>query len=244
MTTCYICQWADNDVPGKPGEVLRSLLRGELHAALQPFDATLLIPRLQQAAEAGRWLGEEWDWQLHPPTSPASASFIHLNCDALNRDGRGLERVFDSSPAPWVLLDAEDGRLIHDSLPKFHRLSSGQFDVVDDVPADELPAWLKQLRHDQPDAYAVLENRAGDYVQCYYDVEGRYVVEWRQYHGGDDWNRFDHWRLQDPTRNDTGDPATDRDLVSWDEVITIFSLFLGGGAFPAHLPWRNVTDKF
>ena len=51
----YFWKWADNDLPGKPPEVWVALLRGEMHPALQSFDATSLLNALEDAAtERGR----------------------------------------------------------------------------------------------------------------------------------------------------------------------------------------------
>lgn len=46
----YFWKWADNDLPGRPGDVHAALLRGELHPALQPFDARPLLEELGAAA--------------------------------------------------------------------------------------------------------------------------------------------------------------------------------------------------
>ncbi len=45
----YFWKWADNDLPGKPAEVYASLLRGEMHPALQTFDARPLVMELKKS---------------------------------------------------------------------------------------------------------------------------------------------------------------------------------------------------
>ncbi|MCX6907953.1 MAG: hypothetical protein NTY01_07920, partial [Verrucomicrobia bacterium] len=72
----YFWKWADNDLAGKPTEVFAALMRGELHPALQRFDARPLLRRLEKLAAADRKRGEEWEWQLHPQSSPENVRFV------------------------------------------------------------------------------------------------------------------------------------------------------------------------
>jgi hypothetical protein len=79
-TSYYFWKWAENDVPGKPAEVWAALLRGELHPALQSFDARPLLNALEDAAAELRTVDEEWEWKVHPPTSPEKACFVFATC--------------------------------------------------------------------------------------------------------------------------------------------------------------------
>ena len=74
MTTAsyYLWKWADNDLSGPPKEVFADLLRGNMHPALQPFDARPLIRDLQALVAERLALGEEWDWQIMPAAAPAT----------------------------------------------------------------------------------------------------------------------------------------------------------------------------
>ena len=60
LTTSYcLWEWADHDLPGRPAEVHAALLRGEMHPALQTFDARPLLKKCERAAAQGRKLEEE-----------------------------------------------------------------------------------------------------------------------------------------------------------------------------------------
>ena len=80
----YFWKWADNDLPGKPPDVWAALLRGELHPALQLFDARPLLNALEEAAAEARAVDEEWEWQVHPPASQEKVWFAFVTCPRVN----------------------------------------------------------------------------------------------------------------------------------------------------------------
>lgn len=46
LASYYFWHWADNDLPGRPAEILPDLLAGRLPPALAPFDARPLCAAL------------------------------------------------------------------------------------------------------------------------------------------------------------------------------------------------------
>jgi len=119
ITPYYFWKWADNDLPGRPGEVWPMLLRGQMHPTLQTFDARPLIKQLEGSARRGRALGEEWSWQVEPRTSSGQARFVFVTCPPFNRDGRSVESLLQTIfPLDVSGYDEERGTLIPGLLPK------------------------------------------------------------------------------------------------------------------------------
>ncbi|MEI8374540.1 MAG: hypothetical protein WCJ35_17075 [Planctomycetota bacterium] len=112
-TSYYFWKWAENDIPGKPAEVSAALLRGELHPALQSFDARPLLNALEVAAAELRTVDEEWEWKVHPPTSPEKACFAFATCPPIYTSEASATRfleLFDSLGLSGC--DDEGGELI------------------------------------------------------------------------------------------------------------------------------------
>jgi len=109
----YFWKWADNDVPGQPAEVHSALLRGELHPALQVFDARPLLAQLQECSQEGCNQGEEWSYYVHPVSTPATARFVFVICPRAN-SSESRVRAFYKRFVPLGLsgIDEQEGHLI------------------------------------------------------------------------------------------------------------------------------------
>src|ERR1700691_2948914 len=123
----YFWKWADNDLPGRPAEVHADLLRGEMHPALQTFDARPLLKKLKSAATRGRACDEEWDWEVTPCDAPEQARFVFVTCPLLN-GSEARVRWFSDEFAPLGLSGFDDGggRLIPCLPPKLNSFILGQ----------------------------------------------------------------------------------------------------------------------
>ncbi len=146
----YFWKWADNDLPGKPPEVWVALLRGEMHPALQSFDATSLLNALEDAATEAREVGEEWEWKVHPPAAPEKAWFVFLTCPRIKTSKARMERFVDRFlPLGVSGCDDEGGKLLPGLNPKLNYFVTGQLsdcDIFYDITADELPFLLRRIR--------------------------------------------------------------------------------------------------
>jgi len=244
----YFWKWADNDLSGKPADVYASLMRGQLHPALQPFDARPLLRALQKLATKGRKHGEEWDLVTHPALSPHDARFVFVTCPAYywsKAPGHKFFRRIDPLVSGY---DEQRGIILPGFPPKLNCFIHGQFyyERSYDISEEDLPVMLRQIRPKEKHAFGILKNRCGQYVQCF--AKGRrFVVEWRE---TQDDNKFDHWKAQDRDRLSKLDgpyhpniaPGRDPDLLRYSDALRIFREFMRGKPRPAHYHWLNIND--
>ena len=78
ITSYYIWNWADNDLPGKPNEVFAELMAGRMPHSLQPFNASAILRRIERLALRDRSRGKEWDWQVQPDKATGKARFVYV----------------------------------------------------------------------------------------------------------------------------------------------------------------------
>jgi hypothetical protein len=137
----YFWKWADNDLPGPPLEVHAALLAGEMHPALQPFDARRLLKKLESAAAEARKNGEEWDWEVTPPGLPEQARFVFVTCPRLNESTKRVTRFgYEFVPLGLSGYDEREGHLIPCLPPKLNSFIIGQpREAVYDILVDDLP---------------------------------------------------------------------------------------------------------
>ena len=249
----YFWKWADNDLPGRPVEVHAALLRGELHPALQPFDARPLLARLQEAAAEGRLLGEEWDWQAHPQASPENARFVFVTCPLINASEERLVRFYYRFvPLGLSGYDEQSGHSILGMWPKLNCFITGQYpdEAVYDIAEDDLPFLLRRIRPRRPEPWGVLR-KPRDSVTAI--AEGRrYRVEWREGSDEKTCDRFTQWRARDQKRlqalrrkHNTNPLPTDIDpnFITYADTLRIFQVFLRGESRPAQYLWRKINTR-
>ena len=253
ISSYYLWKWADNDLPGKPNEVFSTLIKGEMHPALQTFNANLVLRHLESFADNRRKLDEEWNWQVHPGNDPTAARFVFLagpdlyDSNAQSISFRKTMRELDISG-----YDEEHGHIIHSLKPKFNCLQYGQDHQVRhyDITPDEVSPLLRRIDRVISDPYAILEDRRCYFVQCLAH-ERRFHVEWREnYDPDNNWNNFAHWRAYTlkrlKARRQTA-PAQrkrpDHDTVTFAETVSIFQAFLRGESKPSRYFWRDYKPK-
>ena len=90
----YFWKWADNDLPGKPTDVFAALMRGELHPALQPFDARRLLGKLKKIAFIDADPAQ-WEWHMVPEDRPRKGASCVFDLPATThvRRGHALARL-------------------------------------------------------------------------------------------------------------------------------------------------------
>jgi hypothetical protein len=249
----YFWKWADNDLPGRPLEVHAALLRGQLHPALQLFDARPLLARLADAAEEGRLLGEEWDWEAHPQATPERARFVFVTCPLINASEERVVRFWDRFlPLGLSGCDEQGGHLIPCLRPKLNCFITGQhpYDTAYDITEDDLPFLLRRIRPGRPEPWGELLNRRDSLVAI---AEGRrFRVEWREVLDEQAPAKFTQWRARDQKRlkalggkDDTRRLPTDidPDFITYAETLRICQVFLRDEPRPAQYHWRKITAK-
>ncbi|MCX6907954.1 MAG: hypothetical protein NTY01_07925 [Verrucomicrobia bacterium] len=261
----YFWKWADNDLPGKPTEVFAALMRGELHPALQTFDARPLLRRLEKLAASGRRRGEEWDWRAEDSESLETARFIHLTCPTIHRSEKSRWKfIREFLPLDVSGFDEQTGRVLDILPPKLNCLILGQYpDIAYDIQTEDLPVLLRRIDPNEPAEYAWLVNRQNSSVCCQ-AYKRRFSVEWLESCYPADWSKFKQWRADYPRSNKTvvrmyepsgrgynrytGEEwavhytrAKEHPLLRFSDTAQIFGAFLRGEPRPRQYHWRDIT---
>ena len=79
IANCFFWKWAYNDLPGKPTDVCAALLRGELHPAVQPFDARPVIEAIEKLPfEDLSIQRDEYKWDVNKASHSNQAQFVRF----------------------------------------------------------------------------------------------------------------------------------------------------------------------
>lgn len=248
----YFWKWAANDLPGPPLEVYSALLRGEMHGAVQPFDARPLLGWLAKSAERGRSLGEEWEWRVYPPTTPTAARFVYVSCPRINGSRNRAERFSrDFRPLKLSGWDEEWGQLIPCLQPKTNAFILGQFPFERsyEVQPENLPDLLGRIVPEKREAWADLWN-CRDHVKAI--AEGAFFrVEWLVRHNRTDLPSSTKWQAKRRNRRKSSrsannhpnlEPGKDPEGLLLADAVCIFEEFLRTGSRPKDYSWSKVKD--
>lgn len=245
ISSYYLWKWADNDLPGKPNQIFAALVRGELHPALQTFDARPLLLRLEVFAGRLHKRGEEWNWQVHPADNRTSARFVFLTGPHLNNSEDRVRRFSEAMKGLGISgYDEQYGHVIHVLDPKLNCFVFGQDhrERHYDITAEELPPLLRRIDAQARDPFAVLEDRRRHFVQCYAHKR-RFCVEWRANYDTNNWDHFEHWRASiSEGRGVIPSPRKrcGHDTLSFADTLRIFQAFVQGDPKPSRYRWRSI----
>ena len=251
ITSYYFWKWADNDLPGRPAEVLADLSAGRMHLALQPFDPSTLCAALDRLATRRR--AAEWQRE----TVPADGGGL-ARCVFMTRATPGRWKVdpkpFWKAVSPLGLSGGEEGgdRLIDGLEPKLNEWSGGQTaGTLYDMALADLPGLLRAIDPARENPYATSGGRIlGHFVQCYADKGGCFCVAWAANTPLPEWV-WDQWRALDPARlaalggvDASGDLPTDiePELLTCEDTLRLFERSWRGKPRPADQPWRCLND--
>lgn len=262
IASYYLWKWAGAGPSCPPGVVLSCLLEGKSPPAIEPFHTTELLKLLERGAGAGQAHGEQWEWRVIPSGTSGHALAVFLSgalpeglsahevCMAQALWPHLLEQnmsIFPETDSEWMGPQA-----------KHNHFKTGQGVNEYDVTAKSIRALLLGLRRSQLNPYAVLDNRQGDFVQCYLDKKRQYVLEWRQHRkplcDNSRKSYYRHWRLMDQVRlaalpvelrNTKIELPADQepDFVGFPLVIEAFQAFLRNEPPPRLENWRLINNE-
>ena len=249
----YFWKWADNDLPGNPREIHSTLLRGEMHPAIQTFDARPLLAQLANTADEGAKRAEEWDCQVIPASSPEDARFVFVTCPQINENRANIERFFQQFlPLDLSGFDDQGGHPIPCVRPKMNCFITGgraPSDAAYDITKDDLPVLIQGISSVGPEPWGELLNRRNGVVAI---ARGRrYYVEWRESSNVLAPTEFRQWRARDTRRlralagkDDTGPLLAniDPDYLKFSDTLKIFQSFLLGERRPSQYNWRELHN--
>ncbi len=242
--TYYIWKWADNDLPGKPTEIVAQLCAGKLPPALQLFDPEKALGILAEVAAQRRTEMSELLIEVQAEHN-GQATFIQL-CDP-------------SSDSPWLadkllwavwladltLYCESNNRLV--GLPKRNvvEVPDESRQLVDIEPAD-IPALLQTLGDRQHLAAVACYDRDGNMFQAWSHWR-RYAVEWQTLPERD-FNRHRIWVAGKPTAGQRRARLGSRNDLFANEILTIadvqrlWTAFLSNATQPTNHVWREITQ--
>lgn len=267
----YFWKWADNDLPGPPEEVHAALLRGKMHAAIQPFDPAKLLKQFEKDAARDRKKGGEWDWQVVWDEEPDCAKFVFVTLPEPPSEGKEYLRVWKQCYTACVFGWRDDEeRCFPGSMPKKHLWKPGEGDEVWDPDESLLSELLEGLTASGEGGQAMLCNRNDDYIQVA-ALAGRFTVEWHECRYTQRWGDYEQWqgRYKQPGRTMKGRRIVRRfvprdlevvrflegqwcfrysktrefELICASDVLALLRCFLRGESRPQHFQWISLTEE-
>jgi hypothetical protein len=246
--TYFIWKWADNNLPGRPADVVADLCAGKCPPTIQAFDRRLACRRL--AAVAGERRSAMTDLFISdPPVSDNHTSYIHV-CDASpNFRGLANKLLWAVWPMNLTLYDETHNRLL--GLPKRNVVESpadGRQFV--DIQPGEVPTLLRALDQRWHLAAMTCYDRQGNMFQVWAHRH-RFAVEW-QVLPDRDFSRHRIWiagrtgaarrraRLGPPRRFLDLDSA---EVLTMADAHRLWVRFLAGDQRPPQYEWREITDE-
>ena len=244
-TDYYLWQWANNDLPGPPAEVVDGLGAGDLPPALQQFLVRKVYPRLARVLSQCR--AELSEICVDPQVTAAGAArFIRLRHPLGVSEWLARQLIWAGWDAELTVFNATANRLI--GLPKRNvvELPGGRQRV--DIGRGDIPVLLHQLTNEPGLAALTCYDRDGNMFQVWTHLR-RYAVEWQILPVRD----FNLHRIcvagrPIPTQRRTrfgslenGLELFTRELLTMAEVSGLWTSFIAGEPRPASHVWRDVT---
>ncbi|MEI6083947.1 MAG: hypothetical protein WCS70_06560 [Verrucomicrobiota bacterium] len=246
-TEYYLWQWANNDLPGHPAQIVNQLATSDQPPAIQPFLVRRVYPRLTKVLDECR--SELSEILVDPAlTGTGAARFIrlrHPQGDSSRLADRLLWAVWD---AELTVYNATEDRLI--GLPKQNVVEySGRRQFIDIEVAD-IPGLLHELSAEPGLSALTCYDQDGNMFQVWAH-QGRYAVEW-QVLPCRDFKLHRIWvagRTGSPRRQarlgtvECGLDLFAQELMRVADVYQLWVAFLRGAPLPASHHWRDVTSK-
>lgn len=244
-TTYYIWKWAENDLPGRPTDVVARLCAGELPPALQRFRPAAALANLVAVASERRT--ELSELLMEHRTDPSGQTpFIQL-CDPAPDSSWLSSRLLRAVwPVDLTLFDESHNRLL--GLPKRNvvEVPDEGRQLVDIGPAD-LPAMLHELGGRARLAAVTCYDRNGNMFQAWAQGQ-RFAVEW-QILPERDFSQHRIWVAGRPGPSQRRTRLGSRRDLFANEALTmadahrLWRSFLAGAERPATYAWREITAE-
>lgn len=244
----YIWKWADNDLPGRPSEVVAELCAGGNPSAIRPFDRSEAIDRLDAVARERRTQFSEL-FVAAPHRDERATPFIHVSDPSSDSTWLANKLLWTVWALDLTLYDEVHNRLL--GLPKQNvvewPVEEHQFV---DVIAGQVPDLLRRLdRHWYLTAMTCYDKQ-GNMLQVWCHRH-RFAVEWQELPDRD----FGKHRIRVAGGTGVRDRRVQFGPVSrglelfGHEVLTmadahaLWVTFLAGNPRPQTYQWREITHE-
>ena len=245
--TYYIWNWADNDLPGRPSDIVAQLCAGEMPGALQPFSPKQILRRLAKVADERRNEMSELLIETEEQ-GPGRAAFINLCDPASDSPWLANKLLWAVWKTGLTLYDESNNRLI--GLPKHNVVEESDGEQLVDIKPGDIPELLHNLDHQPRLAAHTCYDQNGNMFQVYAHRH-RYAVEW-QILPEQDFNLHQIWVAGKPVDSQRqahlGTSRSRLDLFN-NEILgmadaqRLWVTFLSGADRPARYNWRDITPE-
>jgi hypothetical protein len=243
IANCFFWKWADNDLPGKPTDVCSALLRGELHPAIQPFDARPVIEAIEALPFENLLIERnEYKWDVITVSHSVQAQFVRFTYPRPFE----VQEIYhllahNLLPLGICCFDESLGMVGDWFAPKINEFQLGFWpgdlpgEIVYDISSNELSDFLKRInvRLEKPGSFAMLSDRRSHFVQCFGKRHG-FVVEWGENYYANGSHSFVAWKA---LANSCGQ-------LSYEGVQDVFQAFFLRQPRPSQFQWREITHLF
>ena len=243
----YIWKWADNDLPGRPADMVALLCAGELPGALQPFSFKQVFGRLARVANQRRTEMGELMIEAQGQRN-GRASFIHLCDPASGSPWLANKLLWAVWKTGLTLYDESANRLV--GLPKRNVVEPSWDRQMVDIEAADIPVLLRGPGDGGKLGAAACYDRHGNMLQVWMHRR-RFVVEW-QILPDKDFSRHRIWVAGKPPaslrRVCLGQPSHSLDvfrheILGMADAHRLWVTFLSGAVRPEGWLWREVTQE-
>lgn len=243
IANCFFWKWADNDLPGKPTDVCAALLRGELHPAVQPFDARPVIKAIESLPfEDLSIQRDEYKWDVNKASHSNQAQFVRFTYPRPFEAQKIYHLLADELlPLGICCFDESLGMLGDWFAPKINEFQLGFWpgdlpgEIVYDISSDELSALFNRIRGcpEKLEPFAMLSDKRSHFVQCFGKQNG-FIVEWAENHFVNGSRCFGIWKAL----------ANSSELLNYDEALNVFQAFYLRQPRPSQFHWRDFSREF
>ena len=243
IANCFFWKWADNDLPGKPTDVCAALLRGELHPAIQPFDARSVIEAIEALPFEDLLIERnEYKWEVIKVSHSVQAQFVRFVYPR-PFEVQEIYHLLARKLLPFGIccFDESLGMLGDWFAPKINEFQLGFWpgdlpgEIVYDISFNEVTDFLKRIsiRSGKSEPFVMLSDQRSHFVQCFGKRNG-FIVEWGENYYANGSHSFSAWKA---LANSSGQ-------LGYDGVLHVFQEFFHRKPRPPQFQWRDITHLF
>ncbi len=246
-TEYFIWQWAHNDLPGQPAQVVEQLRTGELPLGLEPFLIRKVYPRLSNVLSQCRSDLSEIFVDPQAP-EPGTTRFIRFRHPLSGSEGLDTKLLWAVWDAELTVYNATTNRLI--GLPKRNVVEFPGGRQFVDITVADIPGLLHELSTEPGLSALACYDRDGNMFQVW-SYARRYAVEW-QVLPARDFKLHRIWVAGRPTTRQRrarlgtlgcGLDLFARELLELSDVHRLWMAFLNGSERPSNHTWRDITEE-